>query len=75
MHSMMEVPPDAPAVAMLIYPQMVALDLIGPMTVFKIMRFNVQLVWKDKVPVTTDVGLSIAATQTFDECPKGPVAR
>lgn len=51
MRSMMEVPPDAPTSAMLVYPQMVALDLIGPVTVFKIMRFNVQLVWKDTAPV------------------------
>ncbi|MEJ5022996.1 DJ-1/PfpI family protein [Ochrobactrum vermis] len=67
---MMEVPPGAPKVAMLAYPKMVALDLIGPMTVFKVMRFDVQLVWKDKGPVSTDVGLPFTATQTFDECPK-----
>ncbi|MCB2113155.1 MAG: DJ-1/PfpI family protein [Parvularculaceae bacterium] len=70
LRAMMETPPDAPTVAMLIYPRMVALDLIGPMTVFKIMRFNVQLVWKDKAPVSTDVGLHFAADQTFEECPK-----
>jgi putative intracellular protease/amidase len=67
--SIMKTPPDAPKVAMLIYPRMVALDLIGPMTVFNILRFDVQLVWKDKAPVSTDVGLSFAATQTFEECP------
>jgi cyclohexyl-isocyanide hydratase len=67
--SRMAVPPDAPKVAMLIHPKMVALDLIGPMTVFKIMRFDVQLVWKDKTPVSTDLGIPIGATQTFDECP------
>lgn len=67
--SMMETPPDAPKVAMLVYPRMVALDLIGPMTVFKIMRFNVQLVWKGQGPVTTDVGIHLMATQSFDECP------
>ncbi|WP_286154311.1 DJ-1/PfpI family protein [Ochrobactrum vermis] len=70
LRSMMEVPPGAPKVAMLAYPKMVALDLIGPMTVFKVMRFDVQLVWKDKGPVSTDVGLPFTATQTFDECPK-----
>ncbi|MDH7797191.1 MULTISPECIES: DJ-1/PfpI family protein [unclassified Beijerinckia] len=68
--SMPEVPPDAPKVAMLVYPKMVALDLIGPMTVFNILRFNVQLVWKDKTPVATDVGIPIAPTQSFAECPK-----
>lgn len=71
MRSMMEKPRDAPKVAMLVYPRMVALDLIGPMTVFNIMRFDVQLVWKDKTPVSTDVGIPLTATQTFEECPKG----
>ena len=70
MRSMMERPPNAPKVAMLIHPKMVAFDLIGPMTVFNIMRFDVQLVWKDKTPVSTDVRIPITATQTFDECPK-----
>lgn len=64
------VPPDAPKVAMLVHPRMVAMDLIGPLTVFNIMRFNVQLVWKDKTPVSTDVGIPMTATATFDECPK-----
>lgn len=68
MRMMGSLPPDAPKVALLVYPNMVALDLIGPMTVFKIARFDVQLVWKDKMPVSTDVGIPIVATQTFDEC-------
>ena len=70
MRSMIAIAPDAPKVAMLIYPKMVALDLIGPMTVFNIMRWNVQLVWKDKVPVATDVGIPFAATKTFAETPR-----
>lgn len=70
-HQAMTTPPvDAPKVAMLIYPKMVALDLIPPLTVFKIMRFNVDLVWKDKSAVSTDVGIPFAATKTFAECPK-----
>ena len=70
MRRMMEIPADAPKVAMLVYPKMVALDLIGPMTVFNIMRWNVQLVWKDKAPVSTDVGIPFAATRTFGETPR-----
>lgn len=58
---------NAPKVAMLVYPNMIALDLIGPMTVFKIMRWNIQLVWKEKAPVATDVGVAIAANTTFAE--------
>ena len=64
----MAIAPDAPKVAMLVYPRMVALDLIGPMTVFNIMRWNVQLVWKDRAPVATDVGVPFAATQSFAQC-------
>ena len=70
MRSMMAVAPDAPKVAMLIYPKMAALNLIGPMTVFNIMRWNVQLVWKDKSPVSTDIGIPFAATKTFAETPR-----
>ena len=69
MRDMMAIPADAPKIAMLVYPKMVALDLIGPLTVFNILRCNVMLVWKDKVPVSTDVRLPIAATHTFDEVP------
>ncbi len=70
MRRMMEMPPDAPRIAMLIYPKMVALDLIGPMTVFTILRCRIDLVWKDKAPVSTDVGIPFAATHTFSECPR-----
>ena len=70
MKSMMAIPPDAPRIAMLVYPKMVALDLIGPLTVFNILRCRVDLVWKDKAPVTTDVGISFAATRTFAETPR-----
>ena len=69
MGDMMAIPADAPKIAMLVYPKMVALDLIGPLTVFNILRCNVMLVWKDKVPVSTDVRLPITATHTFDEVP------
>lgn len=69
MRMMSGVPRDAPKIAMLIYPGMVALDLIGPMTVFNVARFDVQLVWKDVTAVSTDVGIPIGATQTFEQCP------
>lgn len=65
----MAIPPDAPQIAMLVHPNMVALDLIGPMTVFSIMRARVNLVWKDLSPVTTDIGLPVAATQSFADVP------
>lgn len=67
MREMMVVPLNAPKVAMLVYPNMVALDLVGPITVLNILRCNIQLVWKDRNPVGTDIGLTIAPTATFDE--------
>ena len=70
MKSMGAIPPDAPRVAMLVYPRMVALDLIGPMTVFNILRCRIDLVWKNKAPVATDVGIPFAATRTFAETPR-----
>ena len=70
MRQMMVLPPDAPKVAMLVYPDMVALDLIGPMTVLNILRCDVQLVWKDRLQVATDVGIPITPTQTFAEVAK-----
>lgn len=60
-------PPDAPRIGMLVHPKMVALDLVGPLTVFTILRCNVQLVWKDRSPVTTDVHLPITPTHTFED--------
>lgn len=72
LRAMMAPDPNAPKVAMLVYPNMIALDLIGPMTVFKIMRWNMQLVWKEKTSVVTDVGISIVADTTFAEAYADP---
>lgn len=44
MRSMTAIAPDAPKGGMLIGPKMVAIDSIGPMTVFSIIRSTVQLV-------------------------------
>lgn len=72
MRSMPAASRDAPTIAMLLYPKMVALDLIGPMTIFRVMGFDVQLVWKERVPVSTDVGIPLLATRTFRECVSDP---
>lgn len=61
-----------PVVNMLVYPRMVLMDLIGPMTVMNILGAKVNLVWKDKTPVSTDVGIPITATTTLSECPSSP---
>lgn len=62
-------PPDAPKVAMLIHPEMVSLDLVGPLTVFKVARFDTLLVGKTRDPVQTVEGLPIAPTHTIIDCP------
>jgi cyclohexyl-isocyanide hydratase len=56
-------------VAMLVHPDMVLLDLVGPQTVFSLLMAEVHLVGKDRGPVTTDVGISITPTTTYAECP------
>lgn len=63
-------PPDAPKVAMLVYPQMVALDPTGPLTVFKVSRFDTMLVGKSTAPVPTAEGLPVGATHAFSQCPE-----
>ena len=65
--------PDGPPqqIAMLIYPQMTALDLIGPCQFLSGMgNVDVHLVWKTKgKPVVSDAGIPITPTTTFAECP------
>ena len=48
---------------------MILLDLAGPLTVFNLMRGEVHLVAKDRTPVPTDVGTSIAPAMTLEQCP------
>ena len=64
---MMPRDPDAvrPRVAMLVYPRMVLLDLVGPMTVLKVAGCDIDLVGRDLSPVSTDVGVPLAPTATF----------
>ena len=68
-------PPDvAPApplleVGMLLYPQMTALDLIGPQTAFGF-HSRTHLFWKTLDPVLTDSGVSIVPTATFEDDPR-----
>ena len=58
-------------VAMLVYPKMTALDMIGPQYMFaSLMGAKVHLVAKSRQPVTSDTGVTITPTATFDETPK-----
>jgi len=58
-------------IAMLMYPGMTVLDLIGPQSMFgSLMGAKVFLVAKTLNPVTSDAGVTITPTATFDSCPR-----
>ena len=58
-----------PDVAMLLYPGVTVLDLIGPQAVLA-SSCNVYLVWKNTDLLETDSGIVMKATSTLDQCPK-----
>jgi len=58
-------------IAMLVYPRMTALDLIGPQYMFaSLLGAKVHLVAKTREPVTSDTGVTITPTATFLEAPR-----
>lgn len=58
-------------IALLIFPQMTILDLIGPHFMFSsLMDAKLFLVAKSLDPVTSDSGVTILPTATFDTCPR-----
>lgn len=58
-------------IALLTYPEMTALDLIGPHHVLSMVPgVKVHLVAKTRAPITTDLGLVITPSTTFDDCPE-----
>ncbi len=73
MHSMegYGIPTGPPQqVAMLVYPDMTALDLVGPHQILaSLMNVQVHLVWKTRNIVTSDAGLPIQPTTTLGKCP------
>ncbi|WP_424185305.1 DJ-1/PfpI family protein [Actinokineospora sp. G85] len=60
--------PDRPVAAMLLYPGLTNLDLVGPHAVWS-WTMDVHLVWKDLDPVETDSGMKILPTTTLASCP------
>jgi len=56
-------------VAMLLYPGLTLLDLVGPQTALRLAS-DIHLVWKDTKPVTSDTGLQVTPQTTFNECPE-----
>jgi cyclohexyl-isocyanide hydratase len=57
-------------IAMLIYPDMFDVDLIGPQTFLqRLGDADVFYVWKDRGPIVSDLGVTYAATHDFASCP------
>ena len=57
-------------IGLVIFPGMTQLDITGPHQVFAIMPdTHVHLLWKTLEPVTSNEGMTILPTKTFDECP------
>ena len=62
---------NAPVIAMIIYPEFTALDLIGAYQFFwAIMTHRVLLVSKNGGVVRADTGLGVSSEATFKTCPK-----
>lgn len=58
-------------IGMLIYPGMTVMDLIGPHCMFgSLMGAKIHLVAKSLHPVTSDAGVTIVPTATFETCPR-----
>jgi transcriptional regulator GlxA family with amidase domain len=66
------IPPDRSVrIAMLLFPGMTALDLVGPQTLLAGMaQDSLYLVAEQIGPVATDTGLALVATHSFETCPQ-----
>ena len=57
-------------IGLVIFPKMTQLDITGPHQVFALMpNSRIHFLWKTLEPVTSDKGLTILPTTTFDNCP------
>lgn len=58
-----------PEVAMLLYPGLTLMDLLGPQTALSASA-NVHLVWKTRDLVESDTGIGLRPTATLADCPR-----
>jgi putative intracellular protease/amidase len=58
-----------PEIAMLLYPGLNFLDLIGPHTVLAHFA-NVHLIWKNLDLLTVDLGVAVKPTTSMEDCPR-----
>ncbi len=58
-------------IGMLVYPGMIALDLVGPQTVFALLpNARIHLLSKDMSPVASDIGLMVQPTRVLRDSPR-----
>ncbi|WP_395665339.1 DJ-1/PfpI family protein [Methylocella sp.] len=73
-HDMSGMPPGwmgSEKIAILIYPEFTALDALGPHYMFtNLMGATTMIVAKTHDPVTSDAGLVLTPSASFDECPE-----
>lgn len=63
--------PDPIHIGFLVYPNLTALDALGPAQILSVVPGAVMhYIWKDKNPVAADAGYSINPTNDFDDCPQ-----
>jgi cyclohexyl-isocyanide hydratase len=56
---------------LLLFPRMTQLDLTGPYEILsRVPGLSILLLWKTRQAVTSDTGLSMLPTATFDKCPQ-----
>ena len=61
---------DTLEIGILFYPGMTQLDVTGPFEVFaRLPGARIHCLWKTLEPITSDVGLTVMPTTTFDACP------
>lgn len=71
-HAKLDPSAPKPRFVMLVHPDMVLLDLVPALTAFQLTMGEIQLVWKSRSPVATDVGIPIMPTAAFDEVKAAP---
>ncbi|UFZ02614.1 DJ-1/PfpI family protein [Bradyrhizobium ontarionense] len=54
---------------MLVYNDMILLDLVGPLTAFNMLQADVRLIARSMQPIIPDVRIPIAPTDTFETSP------
>jgi cyclohexyl-isocyanide hydratase len=63
-------PPSRPRIGMLVYADMILLDLVAPLTAFNIMQAEIKLIGRSKSAVIPDVGLPVTPSDDFESAPR-----